>query len=76
MLMQYLHMRQRLEGVFLQEDRLGKLLWKWCESGIFSTSLTYKAIFIGHCSIIGAKELWKTKASGKCHFFTWPLLDI
>jgi hypothetical protein len=73
-LVQYLHLRQYLEGVLLQQDRLDKILWKWCESGSLSTSLAYKAMFIGQSSILGAKELWNMKALGKCCFFTWLLM--
>jgi hypothetical protein len=46
-----------------------RLVWRWSSSGIYSSSLAYSPIFLGQSSILGAKQLWKTKTSGKCRFF-------
>jgi hypothetical protein len=43
-------------------------------SGLYSSSSAYLAMFVGQSSILGAKELWKTKAPGKCRFFFWSVL--
>jgi hypothetical protein len=32
---------------------------------------TYGALFLGQARLLGAKELWKSKAPNKCHFFVW-----
>jgi hypothetical protein len=31
-------------------------------------------MFIAQSAVLGAKELWKVKALGKCLFFTWLVL--
>jgi hypothetical protein len=42
--------------------------------GQYSSSSTYAAVFLGQASIPGAKQLWKVRAPGKCHFFFWTVL--
>jgi hypothetical protein len=37
-------------------------------------SSAYLAMFLGQSSVLGAKELWKIKAQGKCLFFGWLVL--
>jgi hypothetical protein len=73
-LVQFLQLHQRLEGVALQPGTPDKLLWKWTASGSYPTESAFKAMFIGQASIPGVRELWKSKAPGKCHFFVWLLL--
>jgi hypothetical protein len=51
-----------------------KLTWTWSASGHFSMSSAYLAMFLGQSSVLGAKELWKIKAQGKCLFFGWLVL--
>jgi hypothetical protein len=73
-IIQYLDVHQRVEVVVLDlqmEDRLG---WRWTSSGIYSSSSAYEALFYGQSSVLGVKELWKSKAPGKCHFFLWLVL--
>jgi hypothetical protein len=40
----------------------------------YSTSTSYKTMFISQSTALGVKELWNAKASGKCLFFTWLVL--
>jgi hypothetical protein len=51
-----------------------RLVWRWCSSSIYSSGSAYEALFYGHMSIFGAKELRKTEVSGKCRFFIWLVL--
>jgi hypothetical protein len=59
---------------YLQNDVQDQLVWKWLASGQYSPSTTYKAMFIAQSAVLGAKELWKVKALGKCLFFAWLVL--
>jgi hypothetical protein len=70
-LVQFLRLHQLLKGITLQPDSPDKLIWRWSPSGEYSTAT---ALSIGQASIAGVKEVWKTKASGKCCFFIWLLL--
>jgi hypothetical protein len=38
--------------------------------GQYSTSTSYKTMFISQSAALGVKELWNAKALGKCLFFT------
>jgi hypothetical protein len=61
-LVQYIQLRHRLKGVVLQPGTPDRVLWKWCTSGQYSMSSAYRAMFCCQAAIMGAKELWKTKA--------------
>jgi fumarate reductase subunit D len=37
-------------------------------------SSAYQSMFIGQSTVLGAKEIWKVKAPGKCKFFLWLLV--
>jgi hypothetical protein len=51
-----------------------KLLWRWSSSEAYSANSAYKAMFLEQSSILGTKEVWKTKAPNKCRFFAWLVL--
>jgi hypothetical protein len=72
--MQFLELHQRLLEVALRNDVPDSISWRWCSSGCYSTSLTYQALFTSQSSVLGAKELWKSRALNKCHFFMWLVL--
>lgn len=55
----------------LQSDRF---IWKW--SSKYSASSTYRAFFAGSTTLLGARELWKTKAPPRVKFFFWLALHI
>jgi hypothetical protein len=58
----------------MQPSMPNGMVWRWSVSGQYSTATGYMAQFLGQTSIVGAKEVWKTKAPGKCRFFAWLLL--
>jgi hypothetical protein len=67
--MQYLDIRSRLEGVVLSSNVTDTLHWRWCASGLYSSSSAYSALFLGSASISGARELWKVKAPNEFKLF-------
>jgi hypothetical protein len=42
--------------------------------GRYSASSAYRAFFAGSTALLGAKELWKTKAPARVKFFFWLVL--
>jgi hypothetical protein len=55
----------------LSQGVTDRLIWKWSASGQYSSSLAYATMFHGQSTLIGAKELWKVKASNEFIFFFW-----
>ena len=43
-----------------------------CSSGLYSTKLAYKTLFIGSISFEPCELIWRTWAPKKCQFFLWP----
>jgi len=62
-----------IQEVALQQGVSDVFSWKWSSSK-YSAASTYKAFFVGRTLMLGAKELWKTNAPGKCKFFIWLVL--
>jgi hypothetical protein len=58
---------ERMPGLQLAQDREDKFVWKWSSNQQYSSSSAYKAFFLGHCSIPGAKELCKVAALQVLH---------
>lgn len=69
MLCDYLRVWELLQSVALQPLQPDRFVWKWSSSGNFSVSLTYRAFFVGSTKLLGAKELWRTKALPKVKMF-------
>jgi hypothetical protein len=59
MLVQYNHLRHRLDDFDLVPKSKDRLIWRWCASGQYSTNSTYQAMFLGQSAMLGAKELPK-----------------
>ena len=55
----------------LQPDRF---VWRWSSSRAYSVSSTYWAFFAGSTRLLGAKELWRTKAPPRVKLFFWLAL--
>jgi hypothetical protein len=72
--MQFVLVFHRLQHVTLNPEMEDKLLWRWDSSGTYNAASAYKAMFLGQSSILGDKEIWKTKAPSKCRFFAWLVL--
>jgi hypothetical protein len=73
-LCQFLQVWQLLHDVNLNPLQTDRFVWKWSPDGKYSASLAYRAFFAGSTSLLGAKELCKTKAPPKVKFFFWLAL--
>jgi hypothetical protein len=62
-LCQYLHVWELLRGVVLDPMQAGRFIWKWTADGKYSAQSTYRAFFAGSTSLLGAREVWKTKST-------------
>jgi hypothetical protein len=70
-LAQFIELHHRLSAVVLRDGVQDTFSWCWCSSGRFSTASAYRALFIGQVAVLGAKELWKSRAPAP-----WAVLDI
>jgi hypothetical protein len=68
-ILQYLDARQCIDHIQLQVEELDRFVWHWTASGQYSSKSAYESLFVGESSILGAKELWKSRAPNKCRFF-------
>jgi hypothetical protein len=72
---QYLLIRPMLDAVVLTPVLQDRVIWQWNASGEYNARSAYRAMFLGQCSILGVKELWKVKAPRKCLFTVWLALQ-
>jgi hypothetical protein len=70
-ILQYLDARQCIDHILLQVKELDRFVWRWTASGQYSSKSAYESMFMGESSILGAKELWKSRAPNRCRFFIW-----
>jgi hypothetical protein len=70
----YLRVWRLLHSVTLSPLQPDRFVWKWSSSGSYSVSSTYRALFAGSTSLLGARELWSTKAPPKVKLFFWLAL--
>ncbi|OEL24169.1 hypothetical protein BAE44_0014812, partial [Dichanthelium oligosanthes] len=70
-IVQFLQLKQRLQGTVLDPASLDRVVWKWCPSGQYSCSSAYQAFFLGQSALLGAKELWKVRAPNEYRLFFW-----
>jgi hypothetical protein len=68
-LLQYLDLHQCIEELAFTLNTADKFVWRWCSSGAYSVSSAYSAFLFGQMALLGAKELWKTRAMNTCRFF-------
>jgi hypothetical protein len=73
-IMQYLHLFQRLQSVQLHSGAHDQLVWRWNPNGCYSSCSAYATLMLGQSFALGSKELWKTKAHNNCRFFAWLVL--
>jgi hypothetical protein len=73
-LCQYVRVWYVITDVALDSFQSDRFVWKWTPDGRYSASSTYRAFFAGASEMLGAKELWKTKAPPKVKFFFWLAL--
>jgi hypothetical protein len=48
--------------------------WRFTADGSYSSASTYRAMFLGSSSPLGAKEIWKTSAPPKVRYFFWLVM--
>jgi hypothetical protein len=73
-IVQYIEIRQRLLNVQANSEITDTYWWRWVPSGAYSCHSAYKIMFVGQTAILGAPQLWKSRAPNKCRFFMWTLL--
>jgi hypothetical protein len=70
-IVQYLHLRTRLQNVALDPSVIDRTLWKWSSSGVYLARSAYAMFFQGQSALCGAKEVWRIKAPQENTFFLW-----
>jgi hypothetical protein len=70
-ILQYLDAQQCIDPIHLHADEPDHFVWRWTASEQYNSISAYKAMFVGESSIMGVKELWKTRAPNRCRFFIW-----
>jgi hypothetical protein len=70
-ILQYQEARQHIKAIQLNSAEPDRFFWRWTASGQFSSKSAYDAMFASESSILGVKELWKSRAPNKCRFFIW-----
>jgi hypothetical protein len=73
-LIECIHLWDRLQQISLTPGTADRFIWKWAPSQGYSSHTAYRAFFHGRIRLDGANVLWKTKAPGKCKFFSWLAL--
>lgn len=68
-LCQFLSVWELLQNVTLDPLLSDRFVWKWSSDGKYSTSSAYRAFFASSSVLLGARELWRTKALPLVKFF-------
>jgi hypothetical protein len=59
------------EDMEIQPGIMDRHIWKFCASGDYSASSTYRVLFQGSIWFEPAERVWKSWAPQKCKFFIW-----
>ena len=70
-LIEYIHLWQRLSNVVLQPEVEDTHIWQFSTGGQYTTKSAYEALFIGSTQFGAWERIWKSWAPGKCKFFLW-----
>lgn len=73
-LCQFLRVWELTHAVALNPLQSDRFVWKWSADGRYSASSTYRAFFAGSTSLLGARELWRSKVPPRVKFFGWLAL--
>jgi hypothetical protein len=74
-IVQYLLLRERLDGMALQQGVQHKVIWKWFSFGCYSSCFAYAAFSLGQSALYSAKEARKVRALREHKFFIWLVLQ-
>ena len=72
-LVEYLYLWDLLSIVELQPEVEDIHIWRFSNSGIYTTKSAYEAFFIGATHFGSWERIWKSWAPGKCKFFMWTV---
>jgi hypothetical protein len=70
-LVEYLQLRNLVDGVVLQPDIADQHIWRLSAHGTYCSKSTYDAFFVGSISFVPWRRVWKTWALLRCKFFVW-----
>lgn len=73
-LVEYVNLWDELVNFSLDPLVPDRFIWRWTADGLYSASSAYRAFFVGHTSLPGARELWRASAPPKIKFFFWLAL--
>ena len=70
-LMEYLQIWDRVDGITLQQGIPDQFRWKLTQSGSYSSKSAYAACFVSSIRFPSWKCIWKSWAPLRCKFFLW-----
>jgi len=70
-LMEYLQMWDRVDGITLQQGIPDQFRWKLTQSGSYSSKSAYAACFVSSIRFPSWRRIWKSWAPLRCKFFLW-----
>ena len=70
-LMEYLVLWDKIDGVILQHDVPDQYRWKLTQYGIYTSKSTYEACFVGSIKFTPWRKVWRSWAPLRCKFFVW-----
>lgn len=73
-LVEYVCLWDELLNVALDPLVPDRFIWRWTANGEYSASSSYRAFFVGHTSLPGARPLWRASVPPKLKFFFWLAL--
>jgi hypothetical protein len=59
----------------LQQDIQDTFAWRWSASRVYLASSACTVLNLGQTLLLGAKEMWRTKAAMEVKFFLWLALQ-
>lgn len=68
---EFLVLWTRLQGFHLEENVEDSLVWNWSKDGVYSARSAYRNLFAGKTVEPLARQIWGSRAPGKCKFFAW-----